>query len=136
MVDIHRVTVLSKDIRVDNKTLATLVDDAYPLAIFHHRSNLLVSYTEGDKFPRADVRLILLENDKAYRIRCGFTVRFDDIPDLVEMLLTMMRNLAPDVTYPTRQFVKGPIEFPDETVELYRRKKKGVDSAKKGITIT
>lgn len=139
MVDVHRVSVLCNDVEADGNAFSSLVDETYPLGIFHHRSALLVSYTGKDKFPRADIRLILVEDNKAHRTRCGFTVRFEDIPDLVEMLLTMLRNVAPDVTYPTKQFVKNPIEFPTKPwnyIAERRRTRKAVarkgDAAKEG----
>ena len=110
MVDNHRLTILVDGVRGDNGTFDSLTDsDSYPFGIYHHKSNLLVSYNKKDNFPRLDLRLILLEDEKAYRTRCGFSVKLQAVPDLSEILLFMLRAVDPGAQYPVRYFENHPI---------------------------
>ena len=126
MVDNHRLTVLVDGVRGDNSTFDSLTDsDSYPFGIYHHKSNLLVSYNKKDNFPRLDLRLILLEDEKAYRTRCGFSVKLQAVPDLIEILLAMLRAVDPGAQYPVRYFENHPIgnDLPADIISKFVARK-------------
>ena len=109
IMDNHRISILHSEAQEDKCYGGLTEKDTYPFGIYHHNSSLLVSYTKKDNFPRLDVRLIYISDDKAFRTRCGFSVRLSDVPDLVEVLLAMLKVSDVNIRYPVPYFQKHPI---------------------------
>ena len=127
MVDVHRMSILAAGVKGDSTVYDSLVDaESYPFGVFHHKSSLLVSYTNKENFPRLDVRLIYLKDEEAYRTRCGFSVKLRDVPALVEMLLAMMKVSDSSIQYPVRYFEKNPLvkDIPKEAIQHFLCKKR------------